>query len=118
MKDFAILFAILGLCIQHASAAVIRAPAHTSSIELTSNSFPIKKSATHIFYESDYLTPTEGHTEDESFSDLALRADVEPNKSHTEPLSKQLLAVVKCMFEALPGPTFVSEREVAQSSLP
>ncbi|KFY87939.1 hypothetical protein V500_06669 [Pseudogymnoascus sp. VKM F-4518 (FW-2643)] len=118
MKGFAILFAILGFSIQHAYAAATRAPIHITSIEATAKSFPIEKSETHIFDENDYSTPKEEHIEDKSlFLDLAPRADIDTTKAHREPFWKQLIAVVKCMFEALPGPTWVSEREIAQSSL-
>ncbi|OBT69980.1 hypothetical protein VE03_00384 [Pseudogymnoascus sp. 23342-1-I1] len=117
MKGFTILFAILGFCIHHASAAVTRVPIHTTGIEVTADSFLVEKSETHLFDENDYSTPAKEHTEDKTMLnvDLAPRADIDTTRAHREPFWQQLIAVVKCMFEALPGPTFVSEREKAQS---
>jgi hypothetical protein len=64
MKGLAILFAILGFCLQHANAAITRSLTYTAGVEVAGNSFPIEKSET--FDERDYLTPTEEHTGDKA----------------------------------------------------
>lgn len=64
MKGFAILFAILGCCIQYANTSVTGAPIHNTNIEVTANSPPIEGS------ENDYAPTTAVHKEDDYLTKL------------------------------------------------
>ncbi|KFY50730.1 hypothetical protein V496_09205 [Pseudogymnoascus sp. VKM F-4515 (FW-2607)] len=109
MKGLTILLASLGLCIQHANAAVARDLIHTTSIGATANPIPIEKIETHILDNNERIE-----------NEILLNADLAPRDKSLVSSESEISAfakLVKCMHSLIPRWSWVSEREARVNAM-